>query len=281
MNLLHAAPLVGGRAARASLDARLDWTATTLAAEAPDVILLQEASITPRHDNTATMLAARLGMDHLWVRANPAPLWRVATLGGRLLPHLAFQEGPAVLSRLPIVGHRTHVLSSPAQLFERRVALEVVLDGPVGPFSVFSVHLTAGSAAGRRRQIAALRRAVESVPHLHPSIVGGDFNAEEHSPDIRALTEFAGWLDTFRHVNPDVPGHTWGQSLAAATATAGRRIDFLFSAPDAGQHWDTRHSRLVLNEALPEHRNGVLWASDHYGVLTDFEVPSNRRNRTP
>ena len=129
--------------------------------------------------------------------------------------------------------------------------------------------------------MVASRRAVEATPHPHPSIVGGDFNAEEHSHEIRGLTEIAGWLDTFRHLNPDDPGHTWGQSLAAATATAGRRIDFLFSAPDAGEHWEPRDSRLVLNAAFPRERDGVLWASDHYGVLTDFEAPRSRRNRTP
>jgi endonuclease/exonuclease/phosphatase family metal-dependent hydrolase len=281
MNLLHGAPIVGTGAARTSLHARLEWTAELLAGEAPDVVLLQEASVTPHHENTAALLAERLGMAHVWARANPAPLWRGVSLGGRLVRRLAFAEGPAVLSRLPIVESRVHHLSSPATLYERRIALEAVLDGPLGRFSVFSVHLTAGSAAGRRRQVAALVRAVQATRHPHPSIVGGDFNAEEHSHEIRGLTELSGWLDTFRHLNPEHPGHTWGQALAEAAATAGRRIDFLFSAPDAGEHWEARHSRLVLDQAFPEQRDGVLWASDHYGVLTDFESPVSRRTREP
>lgn len=281
MNLLHGAPVVGPPPARASLRARLDWTAERLAAAEPDVVLLQEASVTRHHENTAALLADRLGMGHVWARANPAPAWRAVTAGGRFFRDFAFEEGPAVLSRLPIVEHRVHTLSLPVSLHERRIALEVVLDGPLGRFSVFSVHLTAGTRAGRRRQIAALRRAVEATPHPHPSIVGGDFNAEEHSHEIKGLTELAGWLDTFRHHNPEEPGHTWGQSLTAAAATAGRRIDFLFSAPDGAEHWETHHSRLVLNQAFPEHRDGVLWASDHYGVLTDFEAPSSRRKRAP
>jgi endonuclease/exonuclease/phosphatase family metal-dependent hydrolase len=281
MNLLHGAPVLGTVPARVSLRARLDWTAEVLAAEEPDIVLLQEASVGARHENTASVLAARLHMEHVWARANPAALWRVLGAGGRLFRRLAFEEGPAVLSRLPILEHRVHHLSSVTSLHERRIALEVVVDGPLGRFSVFSVHLTAGSRAGRRRQIAALVRAVDQTPHPHPSIVGGDFNAEEHSHEIRGLTEIAGWIDTFRHLNPEAPGHTWGQSLATATATAGRRIDFLFSAPDAGEHWVARHSRLVLNRAFPEEREGVLWASDHYGVLTDFEAPTSRRNRAP
>lgn len=281
LNLLHGAPVPPWSRARASLGARLEWTVERLAEERPDVVLLQEASVTARHGSTVATLAERLGMAHVYARANPAPLWRVAGMGGRLSRRLAFEEGPAVVSRLPIVEHRVHRLSSPLNLHERRIALEAVLDGPMGRFSVFSVHLTAGSRAGRRGQIAALVRAVEASPHPHPVIVGGDFNAEEHSHEITWLTDLAGWVDSFRHLHPDAAGHTWGQALAAATATAGRRIDFLFSAPAAGEHWDPCHSRLILDRAFPASRGGVLWASDHYGVLTDFEAPSSRRNRVP
>jgi endonuclease/exonuclease/phosphatase family metal-dependent hydrolase len=280
LNLLHGAPIPAFRRARSSLDARLDWTAERIAEAEPDVVLLQEASITPQHGNTAARLAEGLGMEHVYARANPSPLWSVVSLGGRVPRSLAFEEGPAVLSRLPIVARRVHRLSSPLTLHERRIALEAVLDGPMGRFSVFSVHLTAFSRAGRRRQVAALARIVEATPRAHPVIVGGDFNAEEHSHEIRWLTEMAGWLDSFRHVNPDAAGHTWGQSLAAAAATAGSRIDFLFSAPAGGEHWDPRHSHLILDRSFPESRDGVLWASDH-GVLTDFEPPSSRRNSAP
>ena len=118
---------------------------------------------------------------------------------------------------------------------------------------------------------------LEGAPHPHPVIVGGDFNAEEHSHEIKALTEIEGWIDSFRHLNEDV-GHTWGQMLAEATATAGRRIDFLFSVPSREERWTPSHSRLVLNRAFPQRHESVLWASDHYGVLTVFEAPSTLRN---
>lgn len=279
LNLLHGAPLPGARRARASLAARLDWTAECLAAEEPDVVLLQEASATPRHGNTAARLARRLCMEHVYARANPAPIWRVGGFAARFVDAFTFEEGPAVLSRLPIVASHVHRLSSPLSLHERRIALEAVLEAPFGRFSVFSVHLTAGSRPGRSRQIAALIRAVEGRREReHPAIIGGDFNVEEHADEMRALTQVRGWIDSFRHVHPDVPGHTWGQLLATALATAGRRIDFLFSAPAGGVHWDPIHSRLVLDRSFPHARAGVLWASDHYGVLTDFALPTTRRN---
>jgi endonuclease/exonuclease/phosphatase family metal-dependent hydrolase len=153
LNLLHGAPLPGARQARSSVRSRLDWTAERLAEEAPDVVLLQEAS-RAAYDDTAARLADRLGMAQVYARANPAPLWRVARVAGRLVRALSFEEGPAILSRLPIVAHRVHRLSSALAIHERRIALEAVLEGPTGRFSVFSVHLTAASRAGRsaRRQ---------------------------------------------------------------------------------------------------------------------------------
>ena len=276
LNLLHGAPIPGSRTARDSLAARLDWTSRRLADERPDVVLLQEASVSPRHGNTAETLAESLDMNCVYARANPTRLLRAGGFS-KLAKPFAFEEGPAVLSRLPIVDHRIHRLSSRLNLFERRIALEVVLEAPGGRFSVFSVHLSTGPFAGRGRQIEALVRAVEANPHDHPVIVGGDFNAEEHAHEIRLLTEIEGWIDSFRHLHEKEAGHTWGQTLAHATATAGSRIDFLFSAPSGGEHWVPSRSRLILDSAFPESVNGVLWASDHYGVLTEFEAPSRTR----
>jgi endonuclease/exonuclease/phosphatase family metal-dependent hydrolase len=272
LNLLHGAPIPGRRHARVSLQTRLAWTGRRLAEVSPDVVLLQEASASAGQENTAAALARDLGMEFAYVRANPSLLFRVAGAG-----RLWFEEGPAVLSRLPIVGRRVHRLSPAVGLFERRLALEAVIEGAHERFSVFSVHLSARSAASRRRQIARLLRRIESTPHAHPLIVGGDFNAEEHSEEIRWLTEVEGWIDSFRHLDSESAGHTWGQALTAVTSTAGSRIDFLFSVPSRGERWEPCHSRLILDSSFPESRHGVLWASDHYGVLCDFEAPSSRR----
>lgn len=278
LNLLHGAPIPGARQARSSVEMRLEWTGEQLAKEKPDVVLLQEASVSPRHGNTAGTLAGKLGLDFVYARANPTRLLRPVGLG-RLVGPLAFEEGPAVLSRLPILEHRVHRLSPRLRPLERRIALEALLESPLGCFSVFSVHLSAGSPPGRRRQIASLVQAVEASPHPHPVIVGGDFNAEEHSHEIQLLTELRGWIDSFRRIHEEADGHTWGQALADTAATAGRRIDFLFSAPSGDEHWEPCHSRLILDRSFPRSRQGVLWASDHYGVLTDFEAPSSLRKR--
>jgi endonuclease/exonuclease/phosphatase family metal-dependent hydrolase len=85
LNLLHGAPIPKLRRARASLEARLDWTVERVREVEPDVVLLQEASVTPHHDSTAARLAAALGMEHVYARANPSPLWTAVSLGGRML----------------------------------------------------------------------------------------------------------------------------------------------------------------------------------------------------
>jgi endonuclease/exonuclease/phosphatase family metal-dependent hydrolase len=215
-------------------------------------------------------------MEWIYAPANPAWIWGFARPLMRRVPGLDFEEGPAVLSRLPILDRRVHHLSSWLPTFEQRIALEAVLAGPRGPFSVFSVHLSAFSRAGRRRQAAALLRAVASSPHRHPSIVGGDFNAEEHADEIRLLTCGRGWCDVFRELHPDVAGHTSPQTLDALTATASRRIDFLFAVPADSRVWRPRTARLVLDRAVPRADDGILWASDHYGVLAELalEMPS-------
>lgn len=272
LNLLHGAPLPGKGTARASLEERLERVAQQLEALAPDVVLLQEASRGARHDDTAALLARRLGMEHIYAPANPAWIWGFARVVMRLVPRLEFEEGPAVLSRLPILERHVHRLSSRLPTFERRLAIEAVLAGPRGPFSVYSVHLSAFSGAGRRRQARALLHAVASSPHHHPSIVGGDFNADEHTREIRLFTRGRGWRDVFRELHPDVPGHTSPQTLDALTATASRRIDFLFSVPAGGESWNPLDARLVLDRAIPRRDDGILWTSDHYGVLARFAL---------
>jgi endonuclease/exonuclease/phosphatase family metal-dependent hydrolase len=277
LNLLHGAPLPGKGKARASLAARLDIVAAELAELSPDVVLLQEASRGSRHDLTAAILARRLGMDWAYAPANPARIWGIARLAMRIVPSIDFEEGPAILSRLPILDRRVHRLSSRLPTFEDRMAVEAVLDGPRGPFSVFSAHLSAFSKAGRRRQSAALLRAVEASAHRHPSIVGGDFNAEEHAPEIRMLTR-SGWLDAFRAVHPDAAGCTSPQTVDAPTGTARRRIDFLFAVPDDGARWRAHDARLVLDRAAPAGDGGALWASDHYGVLARLTLERRPRD---
>jgi hypothetical protein len=121
LNLLHGAPIPGARKARLSLEARLEWTEQRLKQENPDVVLLQEASVSPRSGNTAEALGHQLGLEFVYARANPTPALRPLGFVRKLAHPFAFEEGPAVLSRFPIIEHRVHRLSPRASVFERRI----------------------------------------------------------------------------------------------------------------------------------------------------------------
>jgi endonuclease/exonuclease/phosphatase family metal-dependent hydrolase len=98
----------------------------------------------------------------------------------------------------------------------------------------------------------------------------GDFNAPDASPAIRVLTEEAGLLDAFRHLNPAAPGFTDGQDVKAPGSTASERIDYVFVAPGRRVPGRVVASRVVLHE--PHGRGGARWPSDHYGVLADVAL---------
>jgi endonuclease/exonuclease/phosphatase (EEP) superfamily protein YafD len=58
------------------------------------------------------------------------------------------------------------------------------------------------------------------------AVVGGDFNAPEHAPQMQRASQ--NWLDTFRHMNPQADATTheihwpWGNALWR------NRLDYLF-----------------------------------------------------
>src|SRR5262245_1277174 len=91
------------------VDERLAIAADQLRALLPDVIALQEASAGRRRGDIAAKLAEALGFHHVRApasrRAVPIPL--VNDLAAWILD---FDEGPAILSRFPIVASETYEL---------------------------------------------------------------------------------------------------------------------------------------------------------------------------
>jgi endonuclease/exonuclease/phosphatase family metal-dependent hydrolase len=225
------------------LPARLDALARIIEAEGADVVLLQEAVRTP-HIWADGWLAERLGMASVYARANG----NINTIG--------FEEGPAVLSTFPL-GTPEILPWQPSPLpFIHRVALGAPVD--LGPchFWAISTHLSLpGGTNGR--QMDQLRHWVKERAGLNMAFIGGDFNAQESSPQVRRTQDR--WVDTFRSLHPHADATThflrwpWGGTLRK------RRLDYIFIKP--GTHgWrviDARHVHPV-GPAL----------SDHHIVLT-------------
>jgi endonuclease/exonuclease/phosphatase family metal-dependent hydrolase len=139
-NLLHGGPSSGLWGDDHHLDARLDLVVRELRSIDPDILGLQESSISGRR-HVAARLAGELGLR--WAHASATR--RVSGIGvlDRLLVWaMNFEEGPAILSRWPIV--ETEILDLPrcVKFYDPRVVLRAAIDTPRGRLQVFSTHLS-------------------------------------------------------------------------------------------------------------------------------------------
>ncbi len=165
-NVLHGYPDF------ADLERRYRHLATALEALEPTVVLLQEAWSVAGHGALGERLGADLGLDVAYARAN----------GSRRL--IGFEEGSAVLARLPIVGARRWVLAPRRPLWESRVALAVELEvGSGETLTVVSTHLTYRAAARLQARDLGARLGAAAA------IVAGDFNAESGGAVTAELEE--------------------------------------------------------------------------------------------
>ena len=252
LNVLHGFPEFE------RLTARLDLIADEILRQDVDLVCLQEVPWTPRLGNGARYLAARVGMNYLFLRAN----------GQRRA--ILFEEGSAILSRYPLKGPAFTELRPRAGFFEHRIVLHAIAVTPWGDLRVFVTHLTHGEQAVNEGQAASLSAFVQATGS-GPAVVAGDFNAREDSPQIEALAR--AWVDAYRVANPDDPGLT----CCADDLTRGpdepleKRIDYIFLVPASGWGAEVLAARRVLERPMPT-RDGWLWASDHVGLLATIRL---------
>ncbi len=123
--------------------------------------------------------------------------------------------GLAVISRYPVGTVQNHLLPS---VREQRGVLEIRLDAPSGPLSLFCTHFGL-SGAERVKQAARLAELVLSASY--PVIVCGDFNERSDAPAVRLLRERTGLADA------DATLDRWTYPVNALEA----RIDYLFYSP--------------------------------------------------
>ena len=258
INLLHGgitSELVGRDQ---HLEERLTMVVRELRTLDADVVGVQEASRGRRRGDVAARLASALGFHHVYAPA--AHRWPLVS---RVL---GLEEGPAVLSRFPIVTSRVHPIDGCGGLY-RRVLVCAELATPRGPLEACSTHLDGSDCHAER--VASILGA---RPRTAPLLLMGDLNATEQSKGIRNLIAALGLVDTFREANPAAPGFTVWQPVWLERPFASRRVDFILLAPGANTRARVVASRVVLNH--PSRTQGrVLWPSDHYGVLSEVEIP--------
>ena len=267
-NLLHGGPASGWRGDGEHLEDRLGLVTRELGALAPDIVGLQEASIGRARGNIAARLAAALGLH--WAHASATRrISGLPWIDSLLVWAMNFEEGPAVLSRFPIVETSVVDLPRCRRFYDPRVLLRATVQTPHGLLDVFSTHT--GHDACQVRRIAEI---VVARRGRLPALVMGDFNALDTADWMVALGREHGFIDAFRAARPDGRGPTVWQQPGASVPTATRRVDFIFLAPNGGPAPRVRDSRVVLD--TPEQRpdGSTLWPSDHYGVLADVELLS-------
>lgn len=266
LNVLHGGVLSGLTGDDQRLVERLAIQAEELAALDPDVVGLQEASTGRRRGSVAARLAASLGYHHVYAPA----LFRIFPaewLNDQIAALLDFTEGPAILSRFPIVASEALNLPRCGRLVDSRVLLFATIRTPQGDVGVFSTH-TSGDACHTR----AVAELVVARRGDLPAVLMGDMNAVEDSPAVTALTRDAGFVDAFRAANPTAPGLTVWQRVDTPAPMARRRVDYVFLVPGREVTGAVRTSRVVLDAPRHLPDGTVLWPSDHHGVLADLAL---------
>ena len=238
---------------------RLDIIAAEIIRLDADIVCLQEVPWTVGLGSAADYLARRTGLNHAYVRANGSR-WAIL-----------FEEGEAILSRYPLRGLTHTELRPRAGLFEHRVALSATAATPWGAVRIFVTHLTHRDPGVNRSQTESLTEFVEGSGPSEMSVVAGDFNAEEGSPQIRSLS--ARWVDTYRAVHEDRDGFTCcaDDLTLQEQPDLGKRIDYIFVIPAPDWAGAVVASERLLVEPTST-TQGWLRASDHVGLLTTIKM---------
>lgn len=175
-----------------------------------DILLLQEVMRTGG-DHVHDWLASQLHMNAAYARTN----------GDRHL--INFEEGLAVLSRFPILQTEQRFLKSAFHPFVHRQALAAQIETPCGKILAISAHLSI-TPWQNRRQLDQIQTWIEG--QSHSTVLGGDFNASEHSHRIASLQQR--WVDTLRKFNPTLP-HPITHSLNLPFGKMlQHRLDYIF-----------------------------------------------------
>ena len=266
LNVLHGGPLSSWTGQDSHLEARLDLVTEALRELAPDVVALQEASWSRSRGEVSSRLAGRLGLNYVY-GSSSMRLFDTGFFNRAAAAFMDFSEGPAILSRFPIVRSETHKLPRCGRWLDPRVLLFAELETPGGLLPVFSTH-TSGHVCHAEAVAALVRERQGDLP----GVLMGDLNAVESSAAIRGLVKDVRLVDAFRTVNPDAPGFTVWQPVLAPERRAFRRVDYVFVAPGRLFSGAVLESRVVVDAPgrLPD--GTALWPSDHYGVLADLAI---------
>ncbi len=233
-------------------DVRKDACTRVIAACAPDVLGLQEATIEQVEAVAAAM------PDHTWLGLRQNPLGHPRNA---VLIHRSFtvtDRGGYWLSPTP---HVPGSIGWDAR-YPRHVNW-VVLAGPDGGhWRVSNTHLDHECAQARAGAARLLAEDTAAWPTESPQVLMGDFNTVAGSAPLTTL-ECAGWRDAWAAAHPDQPDsgptrHGFGRAASAHP----QRIDWIMVRGPTNVH---------ACEVVRDRPDG-MWPSDHYFMWADVEA---------
>lgn len=144
-----------------------------LASSEADVIALQEVEEQDNVNNTAKYIAEKLGVAYVYARS-------ICYMDGDKEAY----RGNAILSKYPILGHTTHILSSD----QSRTAIQADIDVDGSLFHIVSVHIIHSHLQPSPLQVEQVNGLIRSVPTKR-SVIMGDFNALPESEAINVMRQ--------------------------------------------------------------------------------------------
>lgn len=180
-------------------------------------------------------------------------------------------EGVAVMSRWPIALREERALRS-----GRIAVLARVRHPSGGELDIVSTHLSPGQSPRdedlRQAQVRGTVALADEHLSCNPTFVAGDMNAREWQPPLQAFFR-SGFVDSHRAVHgvaTEPGGFTAILRLrdGAFAQTPRSRIDFVL-ARGAGARTATPVESVVC---FKNHDDRGFYPSDHFGVMTTFEV---------
>ncbi len=267
-NLLHDGPWSGFFESGTQLAERLDMTIQELQRLQPDVIALQEASDSRKHGNVPQRIADALGYQMVFEPATQH-IFGISLLDRLITSAIGFKEGPAIVSRYPIVASEVYDLPRCQRRVDPRILLRAEIHAPDGPIQVFSAHTSKGDDCQLQR-VGELFREHRGTGR---AILMGDFNTGEQSTVLTEWQKESGFIDAFRVANPGVSGGTVWQDIYVEWPTADRRVDFIFLFDGSDNKSPVvRSSRLVFDQPGRLPNGDALWPSDHRGVFAEIDA---------
>jgi endonuclease/exonuclease/phosphatase family metal-dependent hydrolase len=131
-------------------------------------------------------------------------------------------------------------------------------------------HLTNGDPEINRAQAKSLMTFLASRDD-DLTILAGDFNATDDSPQIETITKQA--VDIYGAVHAEDSGFTCclDDPSSSSRDQLVKRIDYVFLFVSPAHDVQVLDCDLVLNEPFPSPR-GWLWVSDHVGLMATLEM---------